>query len=1081
MSIFRNKILIKIVASLCVVLTIINMGIPSTAYAEDPLSEYGGILIVPVTNLLVSVCDGIIGILHETIQYQDITLIQISGEPNWWTNFGMTATAILITTLLILVAAAFIGPAVAAAAGVWAKIVVGAKVALAIGAVQLVTVNLVGIEGGIVGTGTFVAEKLGNWFSGTLYMPVYTITPRYIFSNQILLFDINFFNPMPSETIEYKVYTYPDGYDRVEAYYDTQENIEKDENWSDGITIDSDKLIDGSENQITSKLNEYKNMKIINELKVIDASKEYSLVKIYENMDTQILSFLDVIINQVDYKLEELGESKIVRTEENIHINWRLDEPGTDGNLYNTVKLDISCGDTEESKHIVILISAIVDKAEAPKEQTIDSSATQLKGVVGEWYFTLRNLALLILLLILVYIGIRIVIGSTAGQKAKYKERIKDWIVAVCLIFVMHYIMVFAVELVERITELLNSAKIESGVLECIPLKAEHMKSLNELQEEVDSPEYAALEQLGTIDTETNELTWTTDIMGKFRIMTQAVDEGTVKWVGYAMCYMVLVIFTVFFTWTYLKRVVYMAFLTLIAPLVAMTYPLDKINDGQAQAFNMWLKEYIFNLLIQPMHLLLYTILVSSAYKLAATNAIYAIVSLGFMVPAEQLVRKFFGFTKAQTAGALGGAAGAALAYTGLQKVMNFTKKVAGKEEKEKNSKDKDIKFAGEGVNARETVADSFIKKDSNSGSNGDASSAEETNSGGNANVNMVDRPETEQGEPQQGDPQQGDPQQGDPQQGDPQQGDPQQGDPQQGDPQQGDPQQDNPQQDNPDQPEQSNDTSKGKKKDEKIKGSVLRGVKGIAGNYFRQLGAKAEKRIKKQRPIRALARGVGGIYGGAIMGMAGAALGVASGDPSKAMQYTTAGAVGGYAAGKAVGGKAIDVLGVDAGKLMEEIEESFYQSPEGQLYKAKKLEGAVRKMSKDENNISELRQYCPELSRGQASNVVLGGEIGRRCYESGFKDMEDIATVYEATKRGYSVDEAIAGLKFSSYLPSKLKELGDEERVDMINRWTEDYKEMKESDPEKYKDLDPVEAATRSLGLAEAIGKIKSGLTEAE
>lgn len=1078
MNIFRNKILIKIVASLCVVLTIINMGIPNTAYAEDPLSEYGGILIVPVTNLLVSICDGIIGILHETIQYQDITLIQISGEPNWWTNWGMTATAILITTVLILVAAAFIGPAVAAAAGVWAKIVVGAKVALAIGAVQLVTVNLVGIEGGIVGTGTFVAEKLGNWFSGTLYMPVYTITPRYIFSNQILLFDINFFNPMPSETIEYKVYTYPDGYDRVEAYYDTQENIEKDENWSDGITINSDKLIDGSENQITSKLNEYKNMKIINELKVIDASKEYSLVNIFEKMDIQISSFLDVIITQVDSKLEEIGESKIVRTEENIHINWRLDEPGTDGNLYNTVKLDISCGDTEESKHIVILISAIVDKEEANKEQTIDSSAAQLKGIVGEWYFTLRNLALLILLLILIYIGIRIVIGSTAGQKAKYKERIKDWVVAVCLLFIMQYIMVFAVELVERITELLNSAKIESGILESIPLKDEHMKSLNELQEEVDSPEYAALANLGTIDTETNELTWTTEIMGKFRIMTQAVDEGTVKWVGYAMCYMVLVIFTVFFTWTYLKRVLYMAFLTLIAPLVAMTYPLDKINDGKAQAFSMWLKEYIFNLLIQPMHLLLYTILVSSAYKLAATNAIYAIVALGFMVPAEQLVRKFFGFTKAQTAGALGGAAGAALAYTGLQKVMNFTKKVAGKEEKEKNSKDKDIKIAGEGVNERETVADSFIKKnpndsasDSNNsdhvsnrvvdGSGGDDSNAEETNGEENANVNMVDTPGTEQDETKQSDSQQDDTQQGDPQQGAPQQ--------------------DDPQQDNPEQPAQSNDTSKGKKKDEKIKGSVLRGVKGITGNYFRQLGAKAEKRIKKQRPIRALVRGATGIYGGAIMGMAGAALGVASGDPSKVMQYSTAGAVGGYAAGKAVGGKAMDAFGVDAGKLMEEIEESFYQSPEGQLYKAKKLDAAVKKMSKDENNISELRQYCPELSRGEASKVVLGGKIGRKCYESGFKDMEDIATVYEATKKGYSVEEAIAGLKFNSYLPSKLKELGDEEREDMINRWTEDYKEMKESDPEKYKDLDPVEAAKRSLGLAEEIGKIKSGLTEAE
>ncbi len=66
-----------------------------------------------------------------------------------------------------------------------------------------------------------------------------------------------------------------------------------------------------------------------------------------------------------------------------------------------------------------------------------------------------------------------------------------------------------------------------------------------------------------------------------------------------------------------------MAFLTIIAPLVAITYPIDKINDGKAQAFDMWLKEYIFNLLIQPLHLLLYIILINSAMTFASKNIFY--------------------------------------------------------------------------------------------------------------------------------------------------------------------------------------------------------------------------------------------------------------------------------------------------------------------------------------------------------------------------------------------------------------------------------------------------------------------------
>ena len=51
-----------------------------------------------------------------------------------------------------------------------------------------------------------------------------------------------------------------------------------------------------------------------------------------------------------------------------------------------------------------------------------------------------------------------------------------------------------------------------------------------------------------------------------------------------------LIIYTIRFTWTYLKRVVNMAFLTLIAPVVALTYPIDKVADGKAQAFNLWIK-----------------------------------------------------------------------------------------------------------------------------------------------------------------------------------------------------------------------------------------------------------------------------------------------------------------------------------------------------------------------------------------------------------------------------------------------------------------------------------------------------------
>ena len=73
------------------------------------------------------------------------------------------------------------------------------------------------------------------------------------------------------------------------------------------------------------------------------------------------------------------------------------------------------------------------------------------------------------------------------------------------------------------------------------------------------------------------------------------------------------------------------AFLTLISPLVALTYCIDKINDGQAQGFNRWLKEYIFNLLIQPMHLILYMILIGSAMRFAANNIFYVVIYSNYL------------------------------------------------------------------------------------------------------------------------------------------------------------------------------------------------------------------------------------------------------------------------------------------------------------------------------------------------------------------------------------------------------------------------------------------------------------------
>ena len=91
---------------------------------------------------------------------------------------------------------------------------------------------------------------------------------------------------------------------------------------------------------------------------------------------------------------------------------------------------------------------------------TMESTAYQLRDTVANWYLILRDIAVVALLSILVYVGIRIIISTTSSDKAKYKQLLVDWVVAVCLLFIMHYIMSFSNMLVEKIINIVDSTQI---------------------------------------------------------------------------------------------------------------------------------------------------------------------------------------------------------------------------------------------------------------------------------------------------------------------------------------------------------------------------------------------------------------------------------------------------------------------------------------------------------------------------------------------------------------------------------------------------------------------------------------------
>ena len=301
-----------------------------------------------------------------------------------------------------------------------------------------------------------------------------------------------------------------------------------------------------------------------------------------------------------------------------------------------------------------------------PNPDHPEAPVYQLQYTISSWYKAFRNLAVVGLLSVLVYTAIRIILASASADKAKYKAMFKDWLVAMFLVFFMHYIMSFSVNMVAYITEELK-VNINSNVYKT-----------NKTKDDFNGYDQGNgnIEAINKVTNGGTEPVTFYSFSEFTRFLASGGDWGSTdegERLAYTLMYLVMAFYTITFLYKYIKRLVNIIFLTMIAPLVAFTYPLDKMKDGSAQGFNHWFKEYMLNLIMQPLHLLLYIVLVTSVAKLSTQYLVYQLVVLAFMLPAEKLLRSFFGLDKSTTAGnAMSGAIGGALAMKAVGGIKNL-------------------------------------------------------------------------------------------------------------------------------------------------------------------------------------------------------------------------------------------------------------------------------------------------------------------------------------------------------------------------------------------------------------------------
>lgn len=235
------------------------------------------------------------------------------------------------------------------------------------------------------------------------------------------------------------------------------------------------------------------------------------------------------------------------------------------------------------------------------------AGASEINTYIASFYIAFRNLAIVLSLAILIYIGIRMAISSIAEDKAKYKQMLTNWFVGFGLIFVLHIIIIFVINANEILVNAIGGHEYVENYMGQLLLKV-----------------------------------WAIPFTTSF--------ASIVMYVG-------LTIISLIFLVIYIKRYITVLFLIMIAPLISITYSADKIGNNKSEILNTWLREFLYNVLIQPFHCVIYSVFIVNAMDILNNNTgslqvgamIYAIILTFSIFFGQKIIREIFGFKQSRS------------------------------------------------------------------------------------------------------------------------------------------------------------------------------------------------------------------------------------------------------------------------------------------------------------------------------------------------------------------------------------------------------------------------------------------------
>lgn len=222
----------------------------------------------------------------------------------------------------------------------------------------------------------------------------------------------------------------------------------------------------------------------------------------------------------------------------------------------------------------------------------------QVKFYVIRYYGLTRRLSVAASLFVLIYVGIRMAVSTVASDKARYKKMLINWIASLVLVYTMFLLVIVLSFILQKGLEIVND-----------------------------------IAQIWKVDTIEND------------IYSGAISNYTAN--GYNVFTSFLVIFIL--TWYqvkffiyYLHRTLEVNFLIIVSPLVTITYSIDKIGDGKAQAFGAFVKEIVTKCSMQLIHAVLYIVFIATAGVIAVKQPVLAILFFAALSRAEKITRRIF-------------------------------------------------------------------------------------------------------------------------------------------------------------------------------------------------------------------------------------------------------------------------------------------------------------------------------------------------------------------------------------------------------------------------------------------------------